>query len=135
MRKGLIIVAVVCVVTALGVASILRVRKTLKVPLVTVQAFSDAIASNDFKGAYALTSSDFKAADSLESFSKMQSHLVSVFGRPQRFESSSFDMETNQYGTHDTVEGRWIFQNGQPVFKFDLKYENGRWLIFSFEQR
>jgi len=105
MRKVLIITAVVCLIASACVWFVLRARRALKVPLTTVQAFS------------------------------VEQHLLAEFGKPIRFEAGNIEWEANQYGTHESAEGHWIFQKGQPVFKFDLKYEDGRWLIFSFQQR
>jgi hypothetical protein len=135
MRKVLIITAVVCLVTSACVWFVLRARRALKVPLTTVQAFSDAMAKDDFDGAYAFTAPELRASTSRESLDAVEQHLLAEFGKPIRFKAGNIEWEANQYGTHESAEGHWIFQHGQPVFKFDLKYENGHWLIFSFEQR
>jgi hypothetical protein len=135
MRKIVIITAVVCLIAGACVWFILHARRALKVPLTTVQTFSDSLAKADFDGAYAFTAPELRASTSRESFDAVEQHLISEFGKPIRFEAGNIEMEANQYGTHETAEGHWVFQKGQPVFKFDLKYENGRWLIFSFQQR
>ncbi len=132
-KKATVAVVVVALFIALPIFAHLfwEIHKARQV----FAAFNQALIARDYQKAYNLTAPALMSNVSYEAFVGVENGLAARVGGLQRTDISESSVRDDKNGDFATIRTRLIFERRQLPFVYVLKKENGRWLIYSFNEQ